>query len=50
MPLKLAEFLFPAAVEVKTKTYYFITHDYSGSERRSFSLKFSLLKKPTPIH
>lgn len=47
MPLKLAEFLFPAAVEVKTSTYYFITNNsfHLISERRLPSLVYSVETK-----
>lgn len=45
MPLKLAEFLFPAAVEVKTSTYYFSLTNLTVSDRRLLCLKCSLLRE-----
>lgn len=51
MPLKLVEFLFPAAVKVKTSTYYFITNNsfHLASERRLLSLVFFVEIKSTYI-
>lgn len=49
MPLKLVEFLFPAAVKVKTSAYYFITNNsfHLASERRLLSLVFFVEIKST---
>lgn len=52
MPLKLVEFLFPAAVKVKTSAYYFITNNsfHLASERRLLSLVFFVEIKSTYTH